>query len=123
MRGLRTFRKDSGVDKKKRCACRYPKPKVVCTLKCDAVVTGRGIDPDLESMQFDISIKCSTCHKPYPAFDCHFGVIRDVVHKVCASCVLQDGMVCFGEGDNREKCERSPVIGGPAHVKRVGLNA
>jgi len=101
-----------------KCACRQPKPEITVLLKCNAVMDGRSIKPNLASIELDSCVKCNTCGRFIDSKDCAFGPIRDVVHRVCASCVLNDGEIRFDT--DRENCKRTPITGGPVYVKATG---
>ena len=102
-----------------KCMCREPRPMVWATIKCKARRSFDGqIEPILDTVRFDSIIKCETCKGLVEVNDCSFGICREIVHRVCASCVLRDGDVEFPADDNH--CSRSPITGGPEYVAVTG---
>ena len=103
----------------RKCLCRNPKPLVWAKITCEARESfDKQIEPILDTVRFTSDIRCGGCKGLIETNDCSFGILRELVHRVCASCVLHDGDVKFSQDDNH--CSRSPIIGGPAYVEATG---
>ena len=100
------------------CNCTKPKPLVSVTLHCKAEVVDKHLKPQLNSVQLDSQVLCESCRLAIVIEGCSFGVLRDIVHRVCASCVLKDGDIEFDT--DTHSCSRTPIVGGPVYVKATG---
>ncbi len=92
------------------CKCEEPRLIIVAKLQCPCIIEEGKAVPVIGGAEFSACVVCEECEQVFPSMDCPFGPVRDIVAKVCTSCVEHDGKVQFRTDLNL--CARPPIVGG-----------